>query len=499
MNRARLEKLRVSQKICRPVNGRDARRFGPREQSDEGFTLIELIIVVLILPLVVGAISIALLSVFSLQTGVSSRLAASGDAQVVSAYFAKDIQSASLITLNNTNTFNCGPSNQQLIGLQWNAPGGTTTVVSYVVVPNGTTNNLVRLVCKATSGAAVTSTAVSSSVISQNVSNLSVLSPNISVKGNSCSSSGSCVSVTTLSPQNNWLATTGMSAVTLPITESTNTASYTKQGGFSYAFSAAPRDWYQSGTRYPSLLPVELLGTSGTNLSCNGAAGTFNVSGPIALNSSSPSASTLTHENLKTTSLIYTVYPYGSSTPVPGSATTATPLSAPITDPFSGLTAPSSAGLPIDPPPVTVNGTPTAQPGIYTTPLGAAGGTLVLASGTYILQDGMSVTGNISSAPGGVFLYVTGGQIAMQGGGSLNLSPLAATASPPPPAPGLVIWQTDSTQISLKGNPSGQLITGVLYAPTADVSISGKGTLSGQYILSQSLSCNGSATFNITG
>ena len=46
----------------------------PRESSSAGFTLIELLIVVTVLPLVVGALTVGILSVFSLQSSVSDRL-----------------------------------------------------------------------------------------------------------------------------------------------------------------------------------------------------------------------------------------------------------------------------------------------------------------------------------------------------------------------------------------------------------------------------------------
>ena len=59
------------------------RRIGlegtPRRGVD-GFTLIEMVIVVAILPIVVGAITVALLSVFGLQGGVQSRIGDSNDA-----------------------------------------------------------------------------------------------------------------------------------------------------------------------------------------------------------------------------------------------------------------------------------------------------------------------------------------------------------------------------------------------------------------------------------
>ena len=64
------------------------------ELNDAGFTLIELIITVTILPIVVGAIAVALISVLNLQGGTSNRISDSNDALVNSSVFNKDVESA---------------------------------------------------------------------------------------------------------------------------------------------------------------------------------------------------------------------------------------------------------------------------------------------------------------------------------------------------------------------------------------------------------------------
>ena len=73
-----------------------------RKQDDGGFTLIELLIVITIIPLIAGALGSGLVTVFSLQSGVSARLGDSSDAQVVAASFTKDVQSASSLTTDST-------------------------------------------------------------------------------------------------------------------------------------------------------------------------------------------------------------------------------------------------------------------------------------------------------------------------------------------------------------------------------------------------------------
>ena len=146
-----------------PARAQYIRQGGEWDRTEGGFTLIELLIVIVILPLVIGAIAVALVSVFSLQGSVSNRLSDSGAAQVVSANFEKDVQSASMITTNSLSTSPspCG-SGTQVLGLVW----GDGTAISYVEVPQGSSYSLVRNLCK--NGI---TTPVSTSVVSYNVSN----------------------------------------------------------------------------------------------------------------------------------------------------------------------------------------------------------------------------------------------------------------------------------------------------------------------------------------
>lgn len=128
-------------------------------RAEEGFTLVELLIVVMILPLVVGGLSVGLIAVFSLQSGVSNRLSHTADAQVVTANFQRDVQGAAQITTAPASTPQCGAgSGTQLLGLQYaldtnqdSTAGQYQYSVSYqtvAVTNNGvTTNSLVRYYC----------------------------------------------------------------------------------------------------------------------------------------------------------------------------------------------------------------------------------------------------------------------------------------------------------------------------------------------------------------
>jgi len=184
--------------------------------DDAGFTLIELIIVVAILPIVIGGISVALLSVFGLQNQTNNRIGDSNDELYSSTTFNKDVQSAEQIETVSTPA--CGGAEQtQILGLQWavNSSGTYTTVVSYVTVPvtapNGTTTtSLVRQIC--TSGASTTPT--QSRVISHDVG-----SPSLGFTPDNY--------VPVHSP---WVSTHGLFGVTINITAPGSSYTYTLSG-----------------------------------------------------------------------------------------------------------------------------------------------------------------------------------------------------------------------------------------------------------------------------
>jgi len=145
--------------VIRPI-GRDSSRHrfitkrAHDQKFDEGFTLVELLIVVTVLPLIIGALSAGLIAVFSLQSSVSNRLGDTADSQVISSMFENDVQSAASVSTAPSDTAGqCGPASQvQLLGLASNAnvsQGGYETIVSYAEVQNGTSWNLVRQFCSA--------------------------------------------------------------------------------------------------------------------------------------------------------------------------------------------------------------------------------------------------------------------------------------------------------------------------------------------------------------
>ena len=185
--------------------------------SEDGFTLIELIIVVAVVPLIIGAITLALISVLSLQAGVSKSISASADAQVVSANFQKDVEGADMITTQPSSTPQCG-TGTQLLGLEWNQQGTVyQNIVSYVKVDNGSTSSLVRQYCTNGSTTPTSTSTISSDILqSQTQSAPVVITP---ASTNASAAAG-------------WTPTAGITGVTFTTTEPAS--------GYSYTLTAVP-------------------------------------------------------------------------------------------------------------------------------------------------------------------------------------------------------------------------------------------------------------------
>ena len=120
-----------------------------RDRRDEaGFTLLEVLIVALVTPIILGAISAGLIAVFSVQGSVSNRLSDSGDAQVVSANFVQDVQSSLRVTTDAL-AAQCGPGTQ-VLGFESNYDPVTATyktVITYASVKSGSVYLLRRQYC----------------------------------------------------------------------------------------------------------------------------------------------------------------------------------------------------------------------------------------------------------------------------------------------------------------------------------------------------------------
>lgn len=158
------------------ASGRSSHHRG--SAGEDGFTLIELVIVVAVMPMVVGALAVGILSVFSLQSSVSNRLTDSDDAQITSINFSQDVQAAVLLTTASSpaSPSACTPPppatpGSLVLALQL----GNSTEVTYWATQNldGSTYTLSRDVCTLSGG---TPTYQSSSVVGRDLKAIPVVS-----------------------------------------------------------------------------------------------------------------------------------------------------------------------------------------------------------------------------------------------------------------------------------------------------------------------------------
>lgn len=447
-------------------------------------------IVAVILPVVVAGITMAVITSLRDDTGVSTRLSDSHDAQITSAYFVRDVQSASDIYTGSS--LLCG-SGTQVLGLEWNVSVGTPTYVSYVTETVGSTPALVRNLCR---GATKTFSTVSHDIASTTSASISL----------TCSAAdSSCAADAAKWPP---LTSVDLQTVQLQVTETS---------GYVYTLDAAPRQDASAGASAippgstpPTLL---LLGMQGTDASCAGSGtGTVTINGTAALDSSSSPAFTLGSNNTATAGEIYA----GSSSPLQGTytSTSTTPYQTgpPMPDPYAGLPDPNptTLGLP------TYTGTysknsPLPGPGVYTTKQ-LVTWNQTLPSGIYIFEGGFEAGGSPGTTidgRSGVLFFIgipdaapgttQTADFSIAGNNIVELAPDAAAN--PWGTDNIVVFQsrTDSTPLNTSGNSSSVFTTGggIIYAPDAIVNTSGNGASTVGGIVSQGLTCGGNGNVTI--
>ena len=427
--------------------GRSRTVGSARRGEERGFTLIELLIVVTILPLVIGAISLGLVSVFSLQSRVSARLSGSGDLQTVDATFVKDVQSAGTITTEATTPPECGTNGTQLLGLVWS---DGQSAVSYVSVPmnNGTTNySLERTYCTFGNFTTPVRTTVISYDLSGSQSAPSICAPTYS----SCS--------TSLFPPT--LAST-IAAVVFPI--------YVPMSSAPYTMVASPRSGLATAGGVPTgnskFPPLTLLGSGCDVLSVGGnsknSSLTINVNGGtnngtlgIASTSSCSASSGVVNVASNSTIGVTTILaPDPSSTTVVcGSGVSpACPTVygwAPPADPFSGILYPP------EPPASTTQGSCTKQGNTYTCSPGYYASQPNFSNNATIIFSG-SATTNYEFAtpfilPNGSTTYFDAGAYIFDGGltggtnNNTHVYGAGALLYAPPDATGSITFENKST------------------------------------------------------
>jgi prepilin-type N-terminal cleavage/methylation domain-containing protein len=138
------------------------RRNGHRTlRGDDGFTLVELVVAIGILGIIIAPLSMAFITSLRVIGRADQRLNDSRSALITSAYFANDIASSNVITLNDTAACGSGTAVVSFVWSSASSPAGSpvNNKVSYVIDASDSTNHkLVRRYC-AGGGTAKTSTA----------------------------------------------------------------------------------------------------------------------------------------------------------------------------------------------------------------------------------------------------------------------------------------------------------------------------------------------------
>ena len=426
-----------------------------RDAGDEGFTLIELVVVLVILPLVMGALAVALLVTFREQVGVSTRISTSADAQVTSAYFVRDVESAMYVTTDTGTpngaawpstagpTTHCGSGTALIVSLAWPSVQQpiykTATVVSYWRMQNGL---LERDLCQ---GSASHSSSITSRDFVSPFAH-ALLSCVASVASETCAAAAT-----------RWVPAQWVSGVTIAATEPlTKTEPLAKTKGstkrsYDFSLTAAPRasgtaGAYATGGTHPvtKVPPLLALGTGTTAVVKESSTASITVSkGPAVLNSGyfemepktqfrAPNIWVTTGNtpcaglgkcgasgkkgsgtNTKVTICAMTKNPPAGTcyTPTPHKPKPWTPKPA-YSDPFATLSDPTAASLTYQPRPCQVPSTGKLQPGEYDChkkgpfTISGRGVAVSLAHGIYIFDTGMTVQGNARLTGNTVLIYL---------------------------------------------------------------------------------------------
>ena len=411
--------------------GRGMERGHKRTKVDDenGFTLVELLIVIVILGIVAGAIATAFLVIGHSSKETTQRFNESHDAQIAAAYLANDVQSAQTITSTA-----CGSGGTSVVGFRYE----DASIATYSYETASGEAQVTRRFCP--SGGSPEPTVV--------LVHYANGQPQVVCDVGNCAD-GSTPNV-----------------VKITIAEQT--------GGYQYSLSGARRSFLTGGTLIPGGYPPLLaLGGDGLVLDVAGS-GSLVVNGKIVVNSIGNNQNIAVDKG-PNSALIATqgieILQGGTC-----SGCTAIPRGLPLPDPLAGLPLPDESGMP-----VFTDGDPSHGPGVYrNTKLTFDSNTPKLQPGIYIVESGFSFQGSDANIEGDDVLLFNGcGRNApgtCQNSGDFKLTSGNLKLTPPSAGSyaGLVFWQpsTNDAQINIGGGALASSITGLIYAPAASVTLS---------------------------
>ncbi len=430
-----------------------------RARGDEsGFTLVELLVTCVVQSMIVAAIASSFFLFAKAQDSTKKRLQKTTDAQLAATYFITDAQAVSGPEVSLTDTTSCADPSPPVTGtltavarLTWSVTAGAGTTTTDTINYVRTGSSLMRRYCR---GASL----IDDIVVGRNIATATV----------TCSPTTNCTGTPT----------------TITIT-ATETQDSSETSAYSYTLSAAFRKVPALGSAptSPPAGPFPLLALNGTgsglNITGNGTL-KINNSGTIIINSTTNDAAlnvggtimgAAAVQGLGTCTNLFCPSNYSQIAQAPA-------------DPYKGLAAPSTAGLPARSGCAGGN----ALPGVYAATLNLTGTGIscAFASGVYVFQAGLSITGSVSltSAAGGVFFYIAGGSLSLTGSGSISLTPMTTGTYA-----NILVYQsrTNASTMTLTGSGTVNGYNGLVYAPAGQVSLVGSGSLAVKSLITASL------------
>jgi len=237
-----------------------------RTGDESGMTLIEILIVLVILPIVVGGIAVAMITTLKDQSGIQTKLSDSTDSVVASSYYSRDIQSADAITTSASPSTPplCIASGEAgampILSAEWANASSTTVVSYYYWTPPGAgppPTELVRWSCQ---GSASPIRAVMSH-------NLATPPTGTSLATLTCVAAPTCNSY---AGPGGWIPTSDITSANIAVTQSS---------GYQFTLTGSPLTGPKLTEPVPVAGPLLLL-DSGTDVTFwGGLLGNFDLNG----------------------------------------------------------------------------------------------------------------------------------------------------------------------------------------------------------------------------
>lgn len=452
------------------------RRIRARAQrSETGFTLLELVISLVLLTMITGAITAAIVGSFSSTGASAQRTKESNDAQIIGAFLTRDAQAAGgtdpqtgladpTLGVSTTDTASCAVPGTLLMRFKWidrSAATDVPNVASYSY--SSGSQQISRTICVNGVGSPVSQT----------------LAKNVVSSGSPQSPFGWCNG-------NEGAACPGFpDTVSLRFTESNTPVNAGQPSTYVVTASLRPQSNAQPDiTASAATASLLLLGDDGDcpaggdpSIGAQSASFSITIYGEAAIGG----CATDLKKDANGFGPVFVADPGTCSDFDSAPTPSCTVVHKKFVDPFKLRIANNQ----LTPPPVNCGTGPPAvsggmwQPGTYPQDPQASGTTRPFAPGVYVFCHGLTgtVTATSTGPPiGGTFFYFAGGSYTCEAppvspscSANVYINPPTTTQPPYNQYNGLAIWQPQSNSGTITFNKGVANITGTVYAPSAVV------------------------------